>query len=55
MFQRHDRKGDGSEKLDRRPQFETGLTGTPYAVILLDLISYFHGDRQKFQDGVKAI
>jgi hypothetical protein len=29
--QNHNRTGDESEKLDRSTQFETGLTGTPYA------------------------
>lgn len=30
-IQSHDRIGDEPEKLNRRTQFETGLTGTPYA------------------------
>lgn len=30
-IQRHDGIHDESEQLDRRTQFETGLTGTPYA------------------------
>lgn len=30
-FQRHDGVDVESEQLDRRAQFETGLTGTPYA------------------------
>jgi hypothetical protein len=30
-IQHHDRTSDELEKLDRQTQFETGLTGTPYA------------------------
>lgn len=31
QIQSHNMTGDELKKLDRRTQFETGLTGTPYA------------------------
>jgi len=31
LIQNHDRTGDEPEMLARATQFETGLTGTPYA------------------------
>lgn len=34
QIQHHDRIGYESQKLDRQVQFETGLTGTPYATLL---------------------
>lgn len=54
-IQRHYRKGDGSEKLDRRPQFETGLTGTPYAVDCRTQVIGKINKNWKFQAGVKPI
>lgn len=37
-IQRNNRTGDELEKLDRQTQFETGLTGTPYAALQLSCL-----------------
>lgn len=54
-FQRHDGVDVGSEQLDRGTQFETGLTGTPYAVDCRVQVIGKIGKNWKFQAGVKPI
>ena len=55
LIQYHDRTRIESENLDQEMQSETGLTGTPYAVTLLDLRKVFQSDRRNFRASVKPI